>query len=88
MIDPPTWGEVLPRTTDHGYINTATAPQRMAAIAKQPEPMKNKDRDDRHRRRREAGDTEDNPDGRAVAAALYGGLDEREPTPEEDGTSE
>ena len=40
--------------------------------------MKNKDRDDMHRRRREAGsspDGEDDPDGRAVASALYGGMD-------------
>lgn len=50
--------------------------------------MKNKDRDDKHRRRREAGDTEDDPDGRAVAEALYGGLDEHEPTSEEDGTTQ
>ena len=35
--------------------------------------MKNRDRDDQHRRRREAGSTEDDPDGREVASALYGG---------------
>lgn len=35
--------------------------------------MKNPDRDDEHRRRREAGSDEYDPDGRAVAAALYGG---------------
>lgn len=36
--------------------------------------MKNLDRDDEHRRRRQAGsDGEDDPDGQAVAAALYGG---------------
>lgn len=34
--------------------------------------MKNRDRDDQHRRRREAGGSDD-ADGRAVAAALYGG---------------
>lgn len=49
----------------------------------------NPDRDDKHRRRREAGSGDDDPNGRAVAEALYGGnpsaLDgdeepEREPT--------
>ena len=38
--------------------------------------MKNKDRDEKHRRRREMGDDpsgEDDPDGRAVAEKLYGG---------------
>lgn len=36
--------------------------------------MKNRDRDEKHRRRREAGsDDEGTPDGREVAAALYGG---------------
>jgi hypothetical protein len=49
--------------------------------------MKNKDRDDMHRRRREAGsspDGGDDPDGRAVADALYGGLTDCEPTDEAD----
>lgn len=35
--------------------------------------MKNPDRDGQHRRRRQAGRDEDRPDGRAVAAALFGG---------------
>ena len=35
--------------------------------------LTNPDRDPEHRRRREAGDGEEDPDGRAVAAALYGG---------------
>lgn len=36
--------------------------------------MKNKDRDEKYRRRRRGLDEgEDDPDGRAVAAALYGG---------------
>lgn len=38
--------------------------------------MKNKDRDEKHRRRGEMGDDssgEDDPDGRAVAEKLYGG---------------
>ena len=34
------------------------------------DPMKNKDRDEKRRRRREMGD---DPDGRAVAEKLYGG---------------
>ena len=37
------------------------------------EPMKNPDRDEEHKRRREAGDSDAGPDGKAVAAALYGG---------------
>ena len=38
------------------------------------DPMKNKDRDEKHcRRRRGLDEGEDDPDGRAVAAALYGG---------------
>jgi hypothetical protein len=50
--------------------------------------MKNRDRDDKHRRRRDLGeDEEETPDGRKVAHALYGGLTEREPTSEEDGTT-
>jgi len=55
--------------------------------------MKNRDRttDDRHRRRREAGtdstESEDDRDGKEVASLLYGGLDEHEPTPEDDGTT-
>lgn len=35
--------------------------------------MKNPDRDRRHSRRREAGESGETPDGKAVAAALYGG---------------
>ena len=35
-------------------------------------PLKNPDRDENHRRRREAGQTEDDPDGREVAEKLYG----------------
>lgn len=35
--------------------------------------MKNPDRDHQHSRRRKAGDSEETPDGRAVAEALYGG---------------
>jgi len=34
--------------------------------------MKNPDRDDKHRRRREASSDKDDPDGREVAEALYG----------------
>lgn len=37
------------------------------------DPMKNPDRDEAHRRRRDTGDGDEDPDGRAVAAALYGG---------------
>ena len=37
------------------------------------DPMKNKDRDEKHRRRRGLDEGENDPDGRAVAAALYGG---------------
>jgi hypothetical protein len=41
--------------------------------------MKNKDRDEEHRRRREVGEESGDPekevDGREVAAALYGGPD-------------
>lgn len=37
------------------------------------DPLTNPDRDTEHRRRREAGDEGEDPDGRAVAAALYGG---------------
>jgi hypothetical protein len=85
MIDPPPWGECLPRTTDHGYPNTATVPQRMSAIAKTV--MKNRDRDDRHSRRRDAGGDDGSPDGRAVADALYGGLTSNESTDEDDGES-
>jgi hypothetical protein len=36
------------------------------------DPMKNPDRDDKHRRRREASSDKDDPDGREVAEALYG----------------
>jgi hypothetical protein len=46
---------------------------------------KNPDRHDD--RRRQVGPEDEDPDGRAVADALYGGLDEHEPTPEEDGTT-
>lgn len=51
------------------------------------DPMKNPDRDEEHRRRREMGESRDEPDGRAVADRLYGGP-EREPTLDEDGTTE
>jgi hypothetical protein len=44
--------------------------------------MKNKDRDDMHRRRRDAGQDEDDRDGKEVARTLYGGLTDREPTDE------
>lgn len=37
--------------------------------------MKNPDRDSDHARRRDAGEGEDDPDGREVAHALYGGID-------------
>lgn len=37
------------------------------------DPLKNPDRDEKHRRRREAGTDEEGPDGREVAEALYGG---------------
>jgi len=53
------------------------------------ESPKNPDRPD-NRRRQVGTDPEEeqsSPDGRAVADALYGGLTEREPTPEEDGTT-
>jgi len=39
----------------------------------------NKDRDEKHRRRRELRNGVSRPDGRELAEALYGGLDEREP---------
>lgn len=60
------------------------------------DPMKNPDSDEQHRRRREAGEKDDSPDGLSVANALYGGRSlrsystdhEREPTPEEDGTTD
>lgn len=32
MIDPPTWEECLPRSTDHGYIHTATLEVRFAYV--------------------------------------------------------
>jgi len=38
------------------------------------DPLTNPDRDDKHDRRRKAGDEDDDPDGREVADALYGGL--------------
>lgn len=51
---------------------------------------KNPDRPD-NRRRQVGSEDEDGaaPDGRAVAAALYGGItpDENEPGPQEDGTT-
>jgi hypothetical protein len=37
------------------------------------DPMENKDRDEKHRRRRGLDEGEDDLDGRAVAAALYRG---------------
>ena len=39
------------------------------------DPMKKKDRDEKHRRRRQAGEDEDRPDGRTIAERLYGGPD-------------
>ena len=38
------------------------------------DPLKNPDRDDQHHRRRDLGEEEDDPDGRAIAEKLYGGL--------------
>ena len=47
--------------------------------------MKNQDCPcDRHR---ELGDDKPDPDGREVARKLYGGLADREPTEQEDGTT-
>jgi len=52
------------------------------------DPMKNPDRDDKHRRRREVGsDADDDPDGREMAHRLYSTPYETEPTPEEDGAT-
>jgi hypothetical protein len=51
------------------------------------DPMKNSDRDEEHRRRRDVGtDEEDDPDGREVAAALYGGLTGSDTDPQDDGS--
>ena len=51
------------------------------------DPMKNKDRDEKHRRRRRGLDEgEDDPDGREVAAALYGGPADSDKDDEDDGT--
>jgi len=36
------------------------------------DPLKNPDRDDQHHRRRDLGEEEDDPDGRAIAEKLYG----------------
>lgn len=38
------------------------------------DPLTNPDRDDKHDRRRKAGDEDDDLDGREVADALYGGI--------------
>jgi hypothetical protein len=46
---------------------------------------KNPDRTDD--RRRQVGTEDEDPDGRKVADVLYGGLTEREPTEQEDGTT-
>jgi hypothetical protein len=56
-----------------------------------PDPMKNKDRDEEHRRRREAGDPReggDDPDGREVAEALYGGAADSDTDGEDDGAQQ
>lgn len=49
--------------------------------------MKNKDRDNQHKRRRETGSTGDSPDGKKIAEALYGGnpsaLEEEEESEDE-----
>jgi hypothetical protein len=50
-----------------------------------PDPMKNKDRDEKHRRRRRAGEDEDRRDGREVADALYGGPANSDTDGEDDG---
>jgi hypothetical protein len=53
-----------------------------------PDPMKNKDRDEEHRRRREAGDPReggDDPDGRTIAERLYGGPADSGTDGEDDG---
>jgi hypothetical protein len=52
------------------------------------DPMKNPDTDEQHRRRREAGSDEDDPDGQEVARRLYSTPYETEPTPDEDGATE
>lgn len=49
------------------------------------EAPKNPDRTDNQRR--QVGTEGESPDGRTAARRLYGGLDEREPTEEEDGTT-
>jgi len=49
------------------------------------DPMKNKDRDDEHRRRRDVGSDEDDPDGREVARRLYGGLPDEDTRPRRAG---
>lgn len=51
------------------------------------DPMKNPDRDEKHRRRRRGLDEgENDPDGREVAAALYGGPADSDTDDEDDGT--
>jgi hypothetical protein len=47
--------------------------------------MKNRDRDDKHSRRRTVGDEEEDPDGREVAEALYGGFDDSKSSDPNDG---
>lgn len=41
--------------------------------------MKNKDRDDQHSRRRNAGDNGDTPDGKELAKLLFGAGESDEP---------
>ena len=50
--------------------------------------MKNKDRDEKHRRRREVGDTRedgDDPDGHTIAERLYSGPADSDTDGEDDG---
>lgn len=46
--------------------------------------MKNRDRDDEHRRRRSAGEDEDTPDGKELAKLLFGAGESDEPPDESD----
>ena len=50
------------------------------------DPMKNKDRDEKHRRRREAGTGGDDPDSRTIAERLYSGPADSDTDDEDDGT--
>jgi hypothetical protein len=51
--------------------------------------MKNKDRDEEHRRRRGNESPEDEVDGREVAERLYGGFTDRKPNdPDDDALDE